>query len=89
MEAHMEKRARRLVDILEGAGPNCGLVMMQGAVVMRCPGAPFTDSPTPYDEADLSDAVELKLLEKRRMRADTLTASFEPKYYVVREKSVN
>jgi hypothetical protein len=24
-----EKRARRLVDILESAGPNCGLVVMQ------------------------------------------------------------
>ena len=87
MEAHLEKRARGLVGILEGAGPNCGLIVMQGAVVMRCPGAPLTDLPTIYDEADLKNAVELKLLEKRKMRADALPGSFEREYYVIREKA--
>jgi len=77
-----------LVDILEGAGPNCGLVIMQGAVVMRCPGTPFTDLPIPYDEADSNNAVELNLLEKKKMQADALTGSFQREYYVVREKSV-
>ncbi len=88
MEAHMEKRARRLVDILESAGPNCGLIVMHGTVLMRCPGAPFTDLPTIYDETDLNNAINLNLLEKRKMRANTLTGSFEREYYVVREKSV-
>jgi hypothetical protein len=88
MEAHLEKRARRLVDILETAGPNCGLVVLRGAVMMRCPGAPVTDLPAIYDEADLKNAVELNLLGKRKMRADSLTGSFEREYYVAREKSV-
>jgi hypothetical protein len=88
METHMEKRARRLVDILESAAPNCGLIVMRGAVMMRCPGTPFTDLPTIYDEADLKNAVQLNLLEKRKMRADTLTGSFEREYYMAREKSV-
>ena len=88
MEANKEKRARRLVDILETAGPNCGLVVLRGAVVIRCPGAPVMDLPSIYDEADLDNAVELNLLEKRKMRADALTGSFQREYYVVREKSV-
>ena len=45
MEAHMEKRARRLVDILESGGSDCGLLVIKGAVVMRCPGAPVRHSP--------------------------------------------
>jgi hypothetical protein len=89
MEAHMEKRARRLTDILESAGPSSALLIMRGAIVMRCPDAPSTDLPTIYDEADLKNAVELNLLEKRKMRGDSLTGSFEREYYVVREKSAN
>jgi hypothetical protein len=88
MEARLEKRARRLVDILESAGPNCRLLVIKGAVMMRSPGTPSTDLPTIYDEADLKNAVELKLLEKRKMRADALPGSFEREYYVIREKSV-
>jgi hypothetical protein len=88
MEANKEKRARKLVDELEIAGPNCWLLVMKGAVVIRCPGASFKDSPTIYDEADLKNAVELNLLEKRKMRADALAGSFEREHYVVREKSV-
>jgi hypothetical protein len=77
-----------LVDILESGGSDCGLLVIKGAVVMRCPGAPFTDLPTIYDEADLKNATGLNLLEKRKMRADALTGSFQREYYVVREKSV-
>ena len=87
MEAHLEKRARRLVDVLESAGPNCRLLIMRRAVVMRCSDAPFMDLPTIYDDADLKNAVELKLLEKRKMRADALPGSFEREYYVIREKA--
>jgi hypothetical protein len=88
MEAHLEKRARRLVNVLESAGPNCRLLVMWRTVVMRCPDAPFADLPTIYDEGDLKNAVELNLLEKRKMRADAVTGGFDQEYYVVREKSV-
>jgi hypothetical protein len=88
MEAHVEKRARRLVDILESAGPNCGLLVLQGTVVMRCPGVPSKDWPTMYNEADLNNAIELNLLEKRKMLIGSVTGSSEREYYVVREKSV-
>jgi hypothetical protein len=79
MEVHMEKRARQMVDILRNAGLNCGLLSMQRTVVMRCPGAPYSDSPTMYDEPDLNNAIALNLLEKRKM-----TGSYEWEYYVVR-----
>ena len=88
MEANKEKRARELVDELENADPNCGLLVINRTVVMRCPGKPFTDLPTIYDKADLKNAIELNLLEKRKMQADALTGSFQREYYVVREKSV-
>jgi len=52
------------------------------------PGAPVTDLPKMYDEADLKNAIELNLLEKRKMRADALIGSFEREDYVAREKSV-
>jgi hypothetical protein len=87
MEANKEKRARKLVDELENAGPNCGLLVINRAVVMRCPGKPFTDLPTIYDKTDLKNAIELNLLEKRKMRADALTGSFGREYYMVREKA--
>jgi hypothetical protein len=88
MEVSTERRARKLVDILESGGSDCGLLVIKGAVVMRCPGVPFTDLPIPYDEADLNNAIELNLLEKKKMRADTLTGSFAREYYLVAEKSV-
>jgi hypothetical protein len=89
MEVSIERRARKLVDILESGGSDCGLLVMQGTVVMRRPGAPLMDAPKlTYAEADLNNAIELKLLEKRKMRADALPGSFEREYYVVREKSV-
>ena len=76
------------MDILESAAPNCELIVMRGAVVTRCSCTAFTDLPAIYDEADLKNAVQLNLLEKRKMQADTLTGSFEREYYMVREKSV-
>jgi len=88
MEVSIERRARRLVDILGSGGSDCGLLAIKGTVVMRCPGEPFMDLPIPYDEADLDNAIELNLLEKKKMRADTLTGSSGWEWYVVREKSV-
>ena len=87
MEVSTERRARKLVDILESGGSDCGLLVIKGAVVMRCPGAPFTDLPIPYDEADLNNAIELNLLEKRKMRVDTLIGSSGWEWYVVRERA--
>jgi len=87
MEVSVERRARKLVDILESGGSDCGLLVIRGAVVMRCPGVPFTDLPIPYDEADLNNAIELNLIEKRKMRVDTLTGSSGWEWYVVRERA--
>jgi hypothetical protein len=60
---------------------------MQGAVVMRCPGAPFTDLPIPYDEPDLNNDIELNLLEKRKKLISSVTGSSGWEWYVVREKA--
>jgi hypothetical protein len=87
MEAHMEKRARKLVDILESGGWDCGLIVIKGAVVMRCPGAPFTDLPIPYEEADLNNAIELNLIEKMKKLIGSVTGSSGWEWYVVREKA--
>jgi len=66
MDGLQEKRALELVEKLESAGVNCGLLAVQGSVVLRCPGAPYTDSPLmSFDEADLQNAVALDRLEKR------------------------
>ena len=80
MEAHMANRARKLVAMLQSAGRSCGLLVVQRTVVMRCPGSPFTDSPTMYDEADLTNAIELNLVRKQKM-----VGSYEWEYYVARE----
>ncbi len=45
MDDEQEARARELVEDLETVGGKCGLMAKQGSVVMRCPGAPYTDSP--------------------------------------------
>ena len=75
MEVSTERRARKLVDILESGGSDCGLLVIKGAVVMRCPGAPFTDLPIPYDEADLNNAIELNLIERQKKLIGSVTGS--------------
>jgi hypothetical protein len=87
MEVSTERRARRLVDILESGGSDCGLLVFKGTVVMRCPGAPFTDLRIPYDEADLNNAIELNLIEKRKKLIGSVTGSSGWEWYVVREKA--
>ena len=88
MEADLEKRARRLVDILETIGSDCGLLVVGENLVMRCPGAPVMDTPMPsYDEADLNNAIELNLLEKKKMLIGSPTGNSEWEWYVVRKKS--
>jgi hypothetical protein len=63
-----KKRALQLVEHLERAGTSCGLLAVQGTVVLRCLGAPYTDTPmTIFDESDLHNAVALDLLEKQEV----------------------
>jgi hypothetical protein len=80
MQPHLEKRAHDMVKILKG---NCGFVLNTGTVVARCEGAPYTDSPTPYDEVDLNNAIELKLLEKRTLTIGSVTGSTACDWYTV------
>jgi hypothetical protein len=87
MEVSIERRARRLVEILESGGSDCGLLVIKGTVVMRCPGSPFTDLPIPYDETDLNNAIELNLIEKRKKLIGSMTGSCGWEWYVVREKA--
>jgi hypothetical protein len=87
MEVSVERRARKLVDILESGGSDCGLLVIKGTVVMRCPGSPFTDLPIPYDEADLNNAIELNLIEKRKKLIGSVTGSSGWEWYVVTEKA--
>ena len=91
MDAQQERQARELADQLAKAGPRCGLLMNRAAaVVMRCQGTPFTDTPMLlFGEADLQNAVELGLLklEKRTSTAVTSegTERSEWEWYVTRK----
>ena len=76
-ESHKE-RAQELVDQLRNAGTKCGLLAMQGTVVMRCPGSPYVDTPMNFDEADLENAIALGLVKKQ-----TVVGTYEWEYYVV------
>jgi len=67
MEAIQEQRAKMLAELLEKAGMNSGLLLMQSQVVLRTPGSPYTDSPTTFFEPDLNNAVELGLLKPTRI----------------------
>jgi hypothetical protein len=80
MDDLQKARARRMVDQLKSAETNCGLLAEKGIVVMRCPGTPYTDTPTTFDESDLTNAIALGLLRKQKM-----VGSFEWDYYVVNE----
>jgi hypothetical protein len=63
MDEFQRERAHKLADDLRDAGSNCGLLFSLGAVVLRSPGSPYSDTPTYFDEADLNNAVKLDLLE--------------------------
>lgn len=82
MDKAQEQRARKLVNQLERAGyADCGLLTVQGTVVMRCKGAHYTDTPTMRDEIDLQSAIALNLLDKRKV-----TGSFEWEWYLSKRK---
>jgi hypothetical protein len=74
-----EENARELVAFLESAGMNCGLMASQRTVFLRSPGAPFTDTPTTFDEEDLKYAIALGLLEKQ-----SVAGSHEWDWYVAK-----
>ncbi len=82
MDQFHEARARDLVDQLESAGANRGLLVVQGAVVMRGPGAPYSETlMVTFNETDLQNAIALGLLEKRKV-----TGSLEWDWYVAKRK---
>lgn len=61
-----ELRARKLVNLLERQGPNFGLLVIDGNVVLR-DGPNLTDSPTMYYVSVLKNAIELGLLQENRV----------------------
>ncbi|MGO9302425.1 MAG: hypothetical protein ACLP3R_01820 [Candidatus Korobacteraceae bacterium] len=68
MDDLQKKRALELVEHLERAGTGCGLLALQGTVVLRCLGTPYTDTPMMiFDRSDLHNAVALDLLEKQKV----------------------
>ncbi len=77
MDDSQKERAIEMVDQLKHAGTNCGLLAMQGIIVMRCPGSPYTDTPTTFDETDLENAITLGLVRKQQ-----IVGSYEWEYYV-------
>ncbi len=82
-----KKRAFELVEHLERAGMNCGLLAVQGTVVLRRPGSVCTDTPMMFDETDLHNAVALDLLEKKTMVTQTYppAGSYEWEWYVTKK----
>jgi len=81
MDGLQEKRARKLVNQLERVGTNCGLLIVQGTVVMRCAVGHDTDTPTMFDEIDLQNAIALDLLQHRKV-----TGSFQWEWYQSKRK---
>jgi hypothetical protein len=81
MDDSQRERAVDMVDQLKESATNCGLLLIQGIVAMRCPGSPYTDTPTTFDETDLNNAISLGLLRKQQ-----IVGSFEWEYYVATEQ---
>ncbi len=78
MDESCKKRAGELVNELKRAGVNCGLLVIQEAVVLRSPGAPYTDSLLDmFSKNDVLNATQLGLLTKMRM-----TGSADWEWYV-------
>jgi hypothetical protein len=86
MDKLQEGRARKLVHQLERVGTSCGLLVVQGTVVIRSMGAPYTDTPTMFDEIDLRHAVELNLLEPRKFTESSIRGGSEAEWYTSKRK---
>lgn len=78
MDGIQKGRAYKLAAMLNSAGDNHGLLMVQGHLVIR-DGVLVADSPMMFEEADLLNAVELGLLEKYKV-----TGSVSWEWYVVK-----
>jgi hypothetical protein len=81
MDGVQEKRARKLVNQLEPSGEGCGLLAVQGMVVMRCLRDQPIDTPMMCEEIDLQNAVALDLLEQRKV-----TGSYQWEWYCSKRK---
>jgi hypothetical protein len=81
MDAFQWERANKLVEELREAGTNCGLLLSQGAVILRSAGSPYIDTPTFFDEDDLNNAVKLDLIEK-----GNITGAYFWEWYVLKKK---
>jgi hypothetical protein len=79
MQPEQEQRARKLIEYLDGEKQFRGFIVGGGMVVLRASGAPYTDTPTMYDENDLNNAVALGLIEKRKV-----TGSLEWEWYTLK-----
>jgi hypothetical protein len=86
MDKLQEGRARKLENQLERTGTNCGLLTVQGTVVMRCYAGDFTDTPTMFDEIDLQNAIALDLLEQRRITEGKVTGSLQWEWHQSKRK---
>jgi hypothetical protein len=88
MDDFRKRRALELVEHLERAGMNCGLLAVQGTVVLRRPGAPYTDTPiVMFNEADLQNAGTLQLLAKQKVECETFPGAhhYSWEWYVVKK----
>ena len=81
MDDLQKDSACELAEMLKTGGMNCGLMTAQGTVFMRSAGAPFTDTPTMFNEADLNNAVALGLIEKQ-----CVTGSSEWEWFVTKKR---
>lgn len=86
MNKFEEERARKLVKQLDRAGTNCGLFAIEGIVVMRCMGEPYTDTPTMFDEIVLHHAIALNLLERRKFIDSSVRKTTECELYTSKRK---
>jgi hypothetical protein len=82
MNAAEAERARKLVEILERAGENHGVLLVQGNVVVR-DGVRCEDAPAMFEPADLRNAIALGLL-----RENQVSGSVEWRWYVLRKNEV-
>lgn len=82
MNAAEVDRARKLVAMLERAGENHGVLVVQGNVVIR-DGVQCEDAPAMFEPADLQNAIVLGLL-----RENQVSGSGEWRWYVLRKDKV-
>jgi len=78
MDGTQKERAYKLAAMLNKAGENHGILVIQGHLVIR-DGVLVEDSPMMFEEADLLNAVELGIVQKNKVEG---SVSWE--WYVVK-----